>query len=272
MVDECEPVLLGVDKNIVDDIAACPLRILNYPEVRAKLKSRLSNFMGVKYADKFMKNPFTQNKLLGAIPLGCHPSHTKVGNYTIAKMMSGGKILGNLNMFYAAIWYIIKEKEIEYLKDIEKNATEHLLYRLKNSKTFASLCGLAQFVTTEMPTDVALWYCVNSGYLNQPTDRDTFRFHIFNIQPMIDIVQELGYPLEKGLHEHIKRTKALLFSLSWYKKQTNNDKKSFKESIRCLIQNSVRVDRNAIAADVLEKETYVSFVPIDGEASPERVA
>ena len=148
LIDECDPVLLGFDKFIVDDIAACPLRILNYPEVKAKLKSRLSNYIGIKFADQFMKNPFTQNKLLGAIPLGTHPSHVKVGNYTIAKLMSGGKILGNLNMFYAVIWYIIKEKEIQYLNDVEKNVTEHLIYRLKNSKTYISLSGLAQFVTT----------------------------------------------------------------------------------------------------------------------------
>lgn len=112
LVDAGEPVFVGVQKNIVDDISACPLRILNYPDVKAKLKARLSNFMGVKYADKFMKNPFTQNKLLGAIPLGSHKSHITVGNYTIANMISDGKILGNLNLFYAAIWYIIKEKEI----------------------------------------------------------------------------------------------------------------------------------------------------------------
>ena len=123
LVDECEPVFVGVEKNIVDDISSCPLRLLNYPDVKAKVKARLSNYMGVKYADKFMKNPFTQGKLLGAIPLGSHSSHVKVGNYTIAKMFSDGKILGNLNMFYAAIWYIIKEKEIEYLKDVEANAT-----------------------------------------------------------------------------------------------------------------------------------------------------
>lgn len=110
LVDEGEPILLGLQKFIVDDIAACPLRVLNYPEVKAKLKSRLSNYMGVKYTDKLLKNPFTQKKLVGAIPLGCHKSHVTVGNYTIAKMFSDGKILGNLNMFYAAIWYIIKEK------------------------------------------------------------------------------------------------------------------------------------------------------------------
>ena len=84
--------------------------MLNYPEVKAKVKSRLSNFVGIKYGDKFMKNPFTQNKLLGAIPLGTHESHIEVGNYTISKLMNGGKVVSNLNLFYAVIWYIIKEK------------------------------------------------------------------------------------------------------------------------------------------------------------------
>jgi hypothetical protein len=114
LIDECEPVLLGVDKNIVDDIAACPLRLLNYPEIKAKLKSRLSNFIGVmgikaNFDKELYKNPFTQNRLLGGIPLGSHASHVKVGNYTLAKLISGGKILGNLNLYYAVIWSMIKE-------------------------------------------------------------------------------------------------------------------------------------------------------------------
>ena len=137
--------------------------------------------MGVKFADKFLKNPFTQNKLLGAIPLGSHKSHVTVGNYTIAKMMSGGKIVGNFNMYYAVVWHLIKEKEIEYLNEIEKNATEHLIFRLKNSKTMASLCGQAQFVTTELTTDLAVWYCVNSACLNLSPEKDIFRYHLSSI-------------------------------------------------------------------------------------------
>ena len=161
------------------------MRILNYPDLKSKFKASLSTFTGVKYSDQLLKNPFTQNRLLGAIPLGTHKSHVQVGNYTIAKLISGGKILGNMNMYYAVIWYLINEGEIEYLKEIKLNATEHLIYRLKTSRTMASLCGLAQFVTTEVSTDVAVWYCVSSGYLNQPTDRDTFRFHFYNMDPMI---------------------------------------------------------------------------------------
>lgn len=109
LVDECEPFLLNVEKAIVDDINACPLRILNYPDLKAKLKSRLSTYIGVKYSDKFKKNPFTQNRLLGAIPLGTHRSHVTVGNHTIAKLVSGGKVMGNLNMYFAVIWILVSE-------------------------------------------------------------------------------------------------------------------------------------------------------------------
>jgi hypothetical protein len=103
------------------------LRILNYPQVKAKLKARLSNYVGVmgiklNFDQNLKKNPFTQKRLLGSIPLGTHDSHVKVGNATIAKLISGGKVLGNLNLFYAVIWYLIQEGSIEYLKDIEKNA------------------------------------------------------------------------------------------------------------------------------------------------------
>ncbi len=110
---------MGIEKCIVDDIAACPLRLLNYPQVRAKLKSKLSNYVGVmgikaNFDKNFLKNPFTQAKIL-----------------------------------------------------------------------------------------------VNSGFMNQPTDRDTFRFHFYNIEPMIKIVQFLGYPNDKELIPHYNRTKAL---------------------------------------------------------------
>lgn len=214
----------------------------------------------MKFADKFLKNPFTQRKLLGAIPLGCDKSHVDVGNYTIAKMFSQGKILGNLNLFYAAIWFIIKEKELEYLNEIEKNATEHLIFRLEHSKTFASLSGLAQLVSTEVSTDVAVWYCVNSGFLNQPTTRDTFRYHCSNMKPLIDIVNVLQYPIDKGVEGHLRRTKALLSGLNAIKKLTNEERTSFHEAIRCTYQWSVQVEEKNGSHNHHERN--------DGEAGP----
>ena len=271
LIDECEPFLLNVEKHIVDDIAACPLRILNYPDLKAKFKSSLSTFTGVKYSDKLLKNPFTQNRLLGAIPLGTHKSHVAVGNFTIAKLIAGGKIMGNLNMYYAVIWYLINEGEIEFLNPIKENATEHLLFRMKNSSTMASMCGLAQFVTTQIPTDVAVWYCVSSGYLNQPTDRDTFRFHFPNLEPMIKIVKALKYPLDKGLKSHFLRTKTLMTMLSRFKKFTTHEKKEFKTWCRGFYQRGFFIDSTKVSEKFKELEVCPSFIPIDGEPEPDQV-
>lgn len=115
LIDECEPLLKGLEKSIVDDIAVCPLRILNYPKLKEKLKSRISNYVGVmgikaKFNKNLLKNPFTQNRLIGSIPLGTHKSHIQVGNYTIAQLMTGGKLVGNMNLYYAVIWHLIEEK------------------------------------------------------------------------------------------------------------------------------------------------------------------
>jgi hypothetical protein len=271
LVDECEPLFLGVEKSIVDDISACPLRILNYPEIRLKFKGLLSTYTGVKYADKLLKNPFTQNRLLGAIPLGTHKSHVQVGNYTLAKMISGGKILGNLNLYYAVVWYLINEDEINYLKDVKLNATEHLVFRLKTSNTMASLCGLPQFVTTQISSDIAIWYCVNSGFLNQPTDRDTFRFHFYNLEPMIKITEVLGYPNHEGLQAHLLRTKALLTMLNHFKKLNNSQKKTFKNIFKGLYQRGIFVDATKVSPKFKELEICTEFVPIDGPADEAQI-
>lgn len=67
--------------------------------------------------------------------------------------------------------------------------------------------------------------------------------------------------------DHLKRTKALLNSLSVYKKLTNDQKKNLKESNRCLYQNSIEINPANIHQDVRKTETCVRFIPIDGPAN-----
>ncbi len=266
IVDRGEPILANLDKNIVDDIANCPLRILNYPEVVEKVKRSISQWTGIKANDMMDFNPFTKEKLVGTIPLGSHPQHVDCGNYTIAKMFSAGKIMGNLNLYWAVIWHLVKSGTFEYLNDIKDQATEHLVYRLTNSTTYASMCGLPQFVLTRVPTDVAIWYCVNSCLLDQPTDRDTVRFHMFNLNVMIDILGELGYPISDQTFKQINRTKVLMSMLSTVKRNETE----FRNKIYCLYQNAVQIDTSKLADSVKEKEKVVNWIPIDGPASEEQ--
>ena len=135
----------------------------------------------------------------------------------------------------------------------------------------ASLCGLAQFVTTQLNTDIAVWFCVNSCYLNQPTNRDTFRYHVYNMQPLIEITKTLGYPIHKGVVNHLARTKSVLSTLSGFKKLTTSQKVSFKEAIRCLYQNSIQINPKNIHKDFLKIQTGIHFVPIDGNANKQMI-
>lgn len=263
-----EPVLANFDKRIVEDIASCPLRILNYPDVVAKLKKSIGQYIGTQAGNRIDVNPFTNQQLLGTIPLGKCKQHTQCGDYTIARLFSSGKIMGNINLYYAVIWYLIKNGDFEYLNDIKEQCSEHLIWRLTNSSTNASLCGLPQYVLTKVPTDVAIWYCVNSGMLNQQTDRDTLRFHLFNLDVMIDILTVLKYPVSEQALEQVNKTKVLLSMLSIVKK----NKIDFENRIRCLYQNAIKINLNNLTDKFKEVEDVVSWVPIDGPASTDQVA
>ena len=105
----------------------------------------------------------------------------------------------------------------------------------------ASMCGLSQFCSTQINNDIALWYCVNSGYLKNPTEKDTFRFHLYNIEPMLKILKLLDYPLHEGFERHYLRTLALHAFLEKYKRLNVRERKSFKNLFRGLYQKGFLV-------------------------------
>lgn len=267
IVNTGEPVLANLEKHIVDDIISCPLRILNYPDVVAKLKPAISQWTGIQVNQYLDVNPFTKQELLGTIPLGSCAQHVDCGNYTISKLFTSGKLLGNLNMYWAVIWYLIKQNTWEYLSDIKDQVTEHLIYRLKSSNTFASLTGLPQYVLTKVPTDVAVWYCVNSCLLNPPTDRDTCRLHLFNMQPMLEMLRELNYPISNKTIQQINRTKVLMSMLSICKK--NNEQ--FRNKMTCLVQNAIKINLDNVPEYVKTCEGGIQWIPTDGPANQEQI-
>ncbi len=267
VVDIGEPVLANLEKHIVDDITACPLRILNYPDVVAKLKPAISQWTGIQINQNLTRNPFTKQELIGTIPLGSCAQHVSCGNYTISKLFTSGKLLGNLNMYWAVIWYLVTQDTWEYLSDIKDQVTEHLVYRFKNSTTYASLSGLSQYVLTKVPTDVAVWYCVNSSLLDPPTDRDTCRLHLFNMEPMLAILRVLSYPICPDTIKQINRTKTLMSMLSMSKKSNE----TFRNKITCLVQNALHIDLANVPEQVQNLEGSIEWIPLDGPASEQQV-
>lgn len=59
--------------------------------------------------------------------------------------------------------------------------------------------------------------------------------------------------------------------MSSFKKLNTAQKKSFKEAIRCLYQNSIEINEANIRQEISNLETVIKFVPIDGEATKEQI-
>lgn len=266
--DDSMPILASLDKRIVDDIIDCPLRILNHSDIRRKLIARIGHAVGTD-VQNLQTDPFNRQPVeKWTIPFGNCEQHVKCGNYALTKLFTNGKILGNINLYYAVIWYLIHTGEIQFLSDIKDQVTEHLVYRLTNSMTNASLCGLGQFVTTKVPTDVAIWYVLNSCMLNQPTDRDTVRYHMFNLDVMLEIITVLKYPMSDGAMKQINRTKIMLSMLSMVKR----DCTKFRSKIRALYQNCLPIDMSLIQNErFLENEEIIEWIPLDGPATQAQV-
>lgn len=135
----------------------------------------------------------------------------------------------------------------------------------------ASLCGISQLVCSQVNTDIAVWFCVNSCALKQNPNKDTFRFHTYSMDALISILKVLNYPYLKEVDSHLARTKALLSTFQAMKKMSAEMKDNFKKAIRCLSQNSVELDRKNIREEILKTEKFVNFVPVDGEPSEAQV-
>jgi len=264
-----EPILANIDKKIVDDITSCPLRILNYPLVVDKLRKAIGQYNGISTSqhNNVKLNPFTRQTLIGTIPLGNCQQHIECGNYTLAKLFSAGKILGNIHMYMAVIWYLVKNNDIPYLQDIKEMIDEHMVYRLKNSTSTISMCGLPQYVLTRVPTDIALWYVINSCLLEQPIDRETIRYHIFNTNPILQMIELLGYTNFDDAINHMQHIKIMMSMLQICKKNTIE----FNNHIQCLKQNYIKVNVDNLSPKVIESEKVVRYVPIDGMPSQEQI-
>ena len=129
-----------------------------------------------------------------------------------------------------------------------------MLFRLKKTRTMASMCGLSQFVSTQVNTDIAIWYCANCGYLNNPLEKDTFRFHLYNMDPIIKIVKLLNYPMDEGFQRHYQRTLALYYFLDKYKRSSMNQRKNLRNMFRSLYQKVLLVDTAGLFKNFLQTE------------------
>jgi hypothetical protein len=257
MFTNSKPILEDEENNIISNIQACPLRLLNYPHIVEKIKNAIGHYVSIEASQKLSINPLTREPICGIIALGNSDLYIKATNWGIARAFYGGKMKGNVDLYYAVIREICKN--IDRFNDIKDQLDLHMNARLENN-TYASLLGQPQFMTTNLSLVNACWWILHSWtVLDTKPDYDPLRTHIFYYNVLIDLVKLNNYEIDSRTLLYCKRLKILMSMLSI----ANRCNINFRLKIKALYQNSIIIKdyvENIILLDGAANETVVNYI------------
>jgi hypothetical protein len=270
-VSEGSSVLAGLDKDVVNNLIDCPLNALNYPDVVERIKGKLDHPVSLRAyrASALSDNPievspFTRATVHGGLTLAPNAEHAAATNWTLARVIAGGKLVGNADLWYAVVWLLVANGHIPYLAPIEPQLREHMIYRLRNHTTFIALTGLPELPTTRVKLATAIWYVFAASALDLPPRREPLRAHVFHAAPLERLRELTGYALPPGCDEHYARLRALMTMLSWVKR----DRFALPEAVIALTQAAIEIDPSSVGQAVCDRESRVPrWIPIDGKAT-----
>ena len=249
---------------IDNDLINCPLSAIYNKDFIAYLKSSLDSYMSLESFKALYDmdkdniiSPTTRAEIKSVICLGKDKSHVTVTNSILKHCLTNGKKLGNTDLWFAAIYLIIKNGNIPHMSDCLPYMEEHLVYRMYNSNTYMTLSGLPTYPVYSVPLIVALWSCINATCFATDPKCDPLRLHLSYSEDIIELLKLVGISVPEQLVQHIKRTKVMRKLLYECKK----GKKDKLKNLECaLIFNSIKVEDTWIPIDGMINEEQIQAV------------
>jgi hypothetical protein len=239
----------------VDDMTNMPLNGLFKPEFFAALRGCIDSVVSLEAyrLGRFEQSPTTRAELVGAVALGAHPEHAKSTDWTLAKVLSGGRLLGNPDLWFAL--FRLAAQQVPFLSDVRSHVDAHMKWRLQHKQTYASLSGLSTFVCAPVPLGVACWHVVHS-FLADPETRgktDPFRTHLGVLDKLRDLYGLLDYPTHPQVPVHLARTRFLLSGLRASKASPSAFTAQSRRT-QALVQAHLTLDVSAFSEEFVHRE------------------
>lgn len=133
-----QPILADADKDSLDAVINCPLIFLRHQNLVDRLVSVIDHAVGVKSLQNglFEASPITRRPLSGALTLGDAEDHCKAFNSSLARVMTGSKLLGNQDMWFAVFREVVlRSKSLGWISEdanVLLALDRQLKYRLVN--------------------------------------------------------------------------------------------------------------------------------------------
>lgn len=265
--------LNGVDTRVVDELTNWPFHLCRYQNMFSQIGSHLGHPVGHKTALQLMSDdmpsPFTREPLIGYICTGQDASHVKATNWVLAQIFTGGKVLGNFDMWYALLVYYIKFYGPAYLRDdadLTAALERHLIYRLKNRKLNFNLTSLPEYINKLAPAGVSLWATLHSTLIKEDSlEWDATLSHAGTFDFFYYCLDLINYPL----HPDVKARNTLVGSVVAVMSPYNKTRPTlFAAAIRALYQNHIWYPHKGHVDDY----TDGTYIFLDGPASPVQVS
>jgi hypothetical protein len=188
------PILAGFRREDTRRLIDCPLNTMIHSRLRNALTRCIDHpisLIALREATAVGRpikvSPMTRRNVLGALTLGCHPSHVAATNWTLFELLSGGKQLGNPDLWFAVIWLLIEDGKFPFLTEILPFVREHMRYRLRHSTAYCSLTALPEFVSYDVPLATACWCALSSpAFHGISIALDTLRLHMQHTRPLFE--------------------------------------------------------------------------------------
>lgn len=272
--EELKPLLIGFEKVSLEKILNCPLNALYNDDFINKIKLYMDHPISLKTLREaeekgypFEKSPITRKKIIGAITLGESEEHVKCADYNLMKLLTGGKNLGDRNLWFVVIWILVKKGIFPYLKDIEPFIKAQVIYRMKNYTTSISLSGLPNLPQNKVLYITAAWSCLMSPFIIDkiPSNCNLFNVHLTHYKELVDIINLFNLQLPKNFEKFANRMVVFSNLLYFFKRNT----KLLENYVNGLKYNTIIV--NVDESSPLNAGGIVGevFIPIDGEINEE---
>ena len=268
------PLLVGFDKKQTENIISCPYNALINKDFMEKFIKCIDHAISLKQIREAEKtghplniSPFTRKKILGILPLGESMEHIKAANWTLMQLISGGKNLGDRNLWFSIIWLLVKKKIVPYLSDVEEFLRAQTLYRFTHNSSSISLSGLGNLPQKKVLYGTAAWACLMSLYLipKIPRNCNLLLVHLPHYKCLVEIVNLFGYKLPDDFEKVVTRIKCLASMMIFFKKNT-----------KLLPFYKMGISQATICVNIPEESPMKSgglvgelFIPVDGEINDE---
>lgn len=264
------PLLVGFDKLQTENIISCPYNALYNKDFMDKFIKCIDHAISLKQirdaelsGHPIEISPITRKKIIGIIPLGESIEHIKSADWTLMQLISGGKNLGDRNIWFSILWLLVKENKFPYLKDVEDFLKAQVIYRFTNFKTSISMSGLGNLPQKKVYYGTAAWACLMSIYLipKIPRNCNLLLVHLFHYKELIEIVNLFQYKLPDNYNKIVNMILCLASLMTFFKKNS----KLLPFYIYGISNNTILI--NVPKDSPMKNGGLVGelFLPIDGE-------